>query len=277
MGFYYGFAPYVSVGEKKQRAERIKNKLRKKHVPIQPVELEGSKLANTWWGKAWNKNLESYADYSNRIGRGRSYVRCNAVIDLKIESGKVTAQVMGSHSKPYKVQIAIKPLTPLKHKKIVEQCEGKLESVDALLSGSFPKEMESLFTQKSEGLFPSPGEIKFDCSCPDWASMCKHVAAALYGVAVHLDNRPELFFDLRNVKMQDLIGKVVKKQAKKMIKSSKKKSTRIIEAKDKDLSELFGVSMDTPSKPKKKPVKKRIKNKTVKGKKKVIKKKTKKS
>ena len=81
-------------------------KLRKKNPDIKPVIIDG-KLAKSWWAQAWNRNLEGYADYSNRIGRGRSYVKSGAVLDLSIKPGEVCALVQGSRAKPYDVTVRI--------------------------------------------------------------------------------------------------------------------------------------------------------------------------
>jgi uncharacterized Zn finger protein len=241
MSYYYGFPEYVTVGERRAKAAKKLEQLKKNKKDINPIVIEGSKLTDTWWGKAWNKNLESYADYSNRIGRGRSYVRNGAVLDLKIQAGKVTALVQGSRSKPYSLEIDIKPIPKAKWIKIKKACEGKLTSVAKLLEGKFPKELQEVFTEKGNGLFPSPREINFDCSCPDWASMCKHIAAALYGIGSRLDNDPSLFFTLRKVKLEDLVSEVVKSKSKSMLLKATKKSSRVID--DSDVSDMFGIDI----------------------------------
>jgi hypothetical protein len=174
---FYEYPAYVPVAERKRKAQEKVAKLKKKDPTIAPVVIEGKKLANTWWGQAWNQNLESYADYANRIGRGRSYVRNGAVLDLKLEQGRIMALVQGSVAKPYKVTIEISPLPENVWVKIKKTCEGKIESLPELITGKFPKTLEELFTAKGKGLFPAPREIKLSCSCPDWAEMCKHVAA----------------------------------------------------------------------------------------------------
>ena len=214
----------------------------KKNSNIQPVVIEGRTLASTWWGKAWNKNLESYADYSNRVGRGKTYVRHGAVLDLKITEGKIVSLVQGGRSSPYKITINIEPLDNKKWKKIQTECQGKFESLQPLLNGKFPKTLEEVFTNHDSGLFPSPSEISFQCSCPDWASMCKHVAATLYGVGARLDSEPELFFKLRKVKMDDLIIKVIEGKKNLLLNKAKNKSSRILN--DSDLSSLFGIEME---------------------------------
>jgi len=240
---YYGYPKYVSVAEKRAKAEKKLKQLRKKNPKLAPVMITGNRLATSWWGTAWNTNLEGYADFSNRIGRGRSYVKHGAVLDLKIESGKITALVQGSESAPYQVKITIKPLEKSVWEQIIEQCRGEIDSLDALLGGALPKAMEAILTRQGDGIFPSPKEIEFDCSCPDWASMCKHVAAALYGVGARLDTDPSLFFLLRHVNMESLVSSVVRSEADQLLEKAKiRKSKRII--RDADLSSAFGIDLD---------------------------------
>ncbi len=246
MGYWdgYGYPAYVSVGERKAKAARKLKKLRKKNPGIQPIILETSTIARTWWGKSWNKNLEKYADYSNRIGRGRSYVRHGSVLDLQIHPGEIRAQVMGSEL--YSIVIKIDPLGKQTWETIKAECGGKLDSLQELLMGKFPKALEEIFTAKGKGLFPAPKEIRFNCSCPDWASMCKHVAATLYGVGARLDQDPGLFFKLRKVDVNDLISQAVEDKTKKLLKKAEKKSSRVID--DSNLSDIFGIEMDEPVK-----------------------------
>ena len=195
----------MPVARKKEKAAKKLKELMKKNPDMKPVALEGSALARTWWGKAWNRNLERYADYSNRIGRGRSYVRHGAVLDLQIGSCEIRALVQGSAPKPYSVIIKITALKKNVWQEITAACEGMLESLQGLLAGEFPKTLGEIFTAKDSGRYPSPKEIKFSCSYRDWASMCKHVAAALYGAGTRLDEDPKLFFQLRNIGMGELI------------------------------------------------------------------------
>jgi len=237
---FWGFPKYVHKAVKKERAERKLAQLKKKQ-DVRPVIIEGSVIARTWWGKAWNKNLESYADYTNRIGRGRSYVRCGAVLDLQINAGEIKALVHGSRAKPYSITIKIKKLNKNTWQQVVSACSGKLESLEELLTGKFPKALEETFMQRNTGLFPSPKEIEFDCSCPDWASMCKHVAATLYGIGARLDEDPTLFFTLRGVDTAGLIKRTVSNKAEDLLKKASKKSSRIIEG--ADLSAAFGIDL----------------------------------
>ncbi|MCK5835711.1 MAG: hypothetical protein KAH09_00470 [Desulfobacula sp.] len=239
----YGYPKYVSVAEKRAKAEKKIKQLMKKNPGLAPVKISGNTLSASWWGKAWNKNLEGYADFSNRIGRGRSYVRHGAVLDLKIESGKIFALVQGTYAAPYQVEITIKPLKKTIWKQIIVQCRGKIDSLDALLAGALPQAMETVLTKQGQGIFPSPKEIKFDCSCPDWASMCKHVAATLYGVGARLDTDPSLFFRLRNVNKEDLISSVIRKEADQLLKKAKNHTSKRI-IRNADLSSAFGIDLD---------------------------------
>lgn len=239
---FYGFPEYVPVAEKKRKAQKAVEKLRKKNPDIAPVIIEGRKLARTWWGKAWNDNLESYADYANRMDRGRSYVRNGAVLDLKIGKGTVVALVQGSTAKPYLVKIEIRPIKDDVWGKITKSCEGKIESLQELIDGKFPKALSELFTARGSGLFPSPKEISFSCSCPDWAVMCKHVAAVLYGIGARLDENPALFFTMRNVNIEELITEAIQGKTKSMLGKVGRTSRRIME--DADIAAVFGIEVE---------------------------------
>lgn len=236
---YYGFFEYVPVAEKREKAKKTLEKLRSTNPDISPVIIEGKSIASKWWGKAWNKNLESYADFSNRIGRGRSYVRNGAVLDLKLKEGEAEALVQGSSSKPYKVVINIDKLDKLKWQKMTELCNHKIDTMETLLKGKFPKEFEEAFSGSKNGMFPSPKEIHFSCSCPDSAIMCKHVAAVLYGIGARLDADPVLFFKLRNIDFEKLLKKSMEEKMQNMLKNADNKSKRIID--DEDVFDLFGV------------------------------------
>ncbi len=244
---YWNYAPYVSVAQKRAKAEKKLKQLQKKNPNMRPVVIEGSAIAVTWWGKAWNRNLESYADYANRIGRGRSYVRHRAVLDLQIKEGVVEALVQGSQAKPYSVKIRIKAMSQENWRAMKVASLGKLDSLQELLAGKFPKGLAEVFTTQGKGLFPSPKEIEFDCSCPDWASMCKHVAATLYGIGARLDQDPGLFFTLRQVKMRDLVSEAVEGKTRELLKKAGKKTSRVIA--DSDLGDVFGIDMETPETP----------------------------
>lgn len=242
MRYYEAFPPYVPVAQRRARAEKQLRQMQKKHPHLKPVILPGQALATTWWGKSWNHNLERYADYSNRIGRGRSYVRHRAVLDLQLSAGKATALVQGSMAQPYKITITIDPLSAGHWKAIRAACEGHFDSLSELLAGKFPQALKDLFFAQGAGLFPAPRDIHFDCSCPDWASMCKHVAAALYGIGARLDEEPALFFTLRAINMDDLITQTVTTAAQTLLDKAGRQSQNILQ--DVDLGDVFGIQLD---------------------------------
>jgi uncharacterized Zn finger protein len=201
---YGGWAPYVSVAQRKTNAEKEIKALRKKGVVISPVMIEGRKIARTFWGTAWCENLQRYRDFAYRLERGRSYVRNGLVLDLQIAPREITAMVSGSEL--YTVKIAITNVAKPLWKQLCADCSGGIDSLVELLQGRFSKAVMTRLCEIDTGLFPRPKEIRFTCSCPDHASMCKHVAAALYGVGARLDESPELLFKLRAVDAAELLG-----------------------------------------------------------------------
>lgn len=214
---------------------------------VSPVQLTGRKIAATFWGKGWCDNLEAYSDYANRLPRGRTYVRNGSVLDLQIGVGRVRAIVSGTDL--YTVSIVIKSLAKRKWTKIKGRCAGQIDSLVELLGGSISERVMEIVTCKGEGLFPSPQEITLDCSCPDWATMCKHVAATLYGVGARLDDEPELLFKLRGVDPTEMVEAAVDQPAAS--RTTRKRRTLKTEA----LSSLFGVDIDTDGVPPSEPSK----------------------
>ncbi|VFN02344.1 MAG: Uncharacterized conserved protein, contains Zn finger domain [Candidatus Kentron sp. G] len=233
----YGRWPrYVPVAERREKAMRQMEKLRKKGHPVDPVVIDGRTIARTFWGKAWCKNLESYHDFENRLPRGRTYVRNGSVVDLQIASKEVRAMVSGSSI--YKVDIRVAALPKTVWKGICEDCAGGIDSLVELLQGRFNKGVMDRLCRQDKGLFPKPSEIDFKCSCPDIAYMCKHVAAVLYGVGSRLDERPELLFLLRAVDQNDL---VVHLDTALPLASQGPQIGKRLET--DDISQLFGLDM----------------------------------
>jgi len=204
---------------------------------LRPVVIEGRAIAKTFWGKAWCDNLEAYSDFENRLPRGRAYVRNGSVIDLKIEPGKVRALVMGSSL--YKVEIGIATLPDTHWKSLTKECTGSIASLVELLQGKFSKAVMERICQPKTGLFPAPKDIQLNCSCPDWATMCKHVAAVLYGVGARLDAQPELLFTLRQVDSNDLVT-----QAADLPVRTKKSPAKGKVLDEAQLADVFGIEMD---------------------------------
>ena len=232
---WYSFREYVPVAQKKENARRQLEKLRKDNPDMSPVRVEGKKIANTWWGVSWCKNLESYADYRNRIGRGSAYVKNGFVLDLQIEQGAIEGKVLGSYL--YDINIKIDQLDEKNREQLTAAVGRKIDNIEDLLSGNFPKEFGEIFLTQQKGLFPSPKEIHLDCDCPDWADMCKHVAAVLYGVGARLDADPLLFFKLRGIDVSEFIKKSIEEKLQNMMKNAGSVTKRVI--KDEDIAAIF--------------------------------------
>jgi uncharacterized Zn finger protein len=242
--------PYISVAARKKVAAATAAAMAKKGKKLAPVEIQGRKIATTFWGLSWCQNLERYSDFSSRLPRGRSYVRNGSVIDLQITTGRVTALVQGSSL--YTVSIDVRPVEPALWKAIVQECSGKIDSVVELLAGRLSGSVMEVITRKGTGLFPAPAAIAMRCSCPDWATMCKHLAATLYGVGARLDRQPELLFDLRSVHPAELVAHVTSGGllggGKARAKEHGLGST--------DLSSMFGIDIESDDEPA--PVKARV-------------------
>lgn len=236
---YMTWPDYVSVAERKRLAERLLAQLKKKGRRVEPVVPASRVIATSFWGKSWCQNLERYSDYENRLPRGRSYVRNGLVIDLRIAKGKVSALVSGT--KLYEVAIGISPVPPQQWKSVCRDCTGSIDSLVELLGGRLSKGVMDRVCREGDGLFPAPVEIKLSCSCPDWAEMCKHVAATLYGIGARLDNKPELLFVLRGVDAKDLLAAAGDNAA---LPKRAPGTAKVLD--ESDLAEVFGIEMAEP-------------------------------
>jgi len=240
MSWRNGWRPYVPVAQRRAKAARELTKLAKKNGQrADPVVLVGRTIASSFWGKAWCENLEAYSDFENRLPRGRTYVRNGSVVDLQIAQGSITARVAGSEL--YRVEIAIRPLPEKLWQAVRKECAGKIDSILELLQGRLSAAVMQVVTRHDQGLFPAPREIEMKCSCPDWATMCKHVAATLYGIGARLDTRPELLFLLRGVDPEDLIAGVSGADAVRPATTADAKTG----LGDADLSAVFGIELDS--------------------------------
>jgi uncharacterized Zn finger protein len=238
---YFGWHPYVPVAEKRRQAERRLAKLKKAGKSVAPVTIEGRTIANSFWGKSWCVNLERYSDYATRLPRGRSYVRNGSVVDLQIAKGAVAARVSGSDL--YDVKISIAPVKAAHWKAICRDCSGTIDSLVELLQGRLAKGVMDRVCREGDGLFPAPREITLSCSCPDWADMCKHVAAVLYGVGARLDRKPQLLFVLRGVDENELLA-----SAGRDLPLTKAPSVQNV-LDDGDVAALFGLEMAETANP----------------------------
>src|SRR5215831_4082273 len=236
MTYYFARRPYVSVAKKRRQAAREVAKLKKRGRSIAPVKIDGRTIAKSFWGKSWCTNLERYSDYENRLPRGRTYVRNGSVVDLQIAKSKVSALVSGSDL--YIVTITIAPVTATRWKAICQDCAGTIDSLVELLQGRLSKGVMDRVCHEGDGLFPAPKEIKLSCSCPDWADMCKHVAAVLYGVGARLDEKPALLFELRGVDANELLANAGQEFP---LKKAVPATTKVLD--DSDVASLFGLEM----------------------------------
>ena len=234
--YRHGWRPYVPVAKRRRKSAKTIAAVMKVGQEVEPVEIEGRRIAATFWGQAWCDNLEAYSDFANRLPRGRTYVRNGSVVHLSVETGRVQALVMGTDL--YRVDIGIEPLPERRWTEVKGRSAGEIDSLVELLRGSLSKGVMEVVTRPGEGLFPSPGEIALSCSCPDWAVMCKHVAAALYGVGARLDHEPEKLFTLRGVDPLEMVEAAVQQQP-----GAGAPRGRVL-ASD-DLSSVFGIEIDT--------------------------------
>jgi uncharacterized Zn finger protein len=232
---WYEFRPYVSAAERRKKAARELAKRKKKGLSAEPVTITGRSIARTFWGKAWCDHLESHSDYASRLPRGRTYVRNGSVLHLGVAPGRVEALVQGTEL--YEVEVTIAPLTAPRWKGIVGACSGKIDSLVELLQGKLSDGVMRIVTDRSTGLFPAPSQIEMTCSCPDWAGMCKHIAAALYGIGARLDEQPDLLFTLRKVDHLELLSAGASA-------SSPARATRERTMAQSEMASVFGIDLD---------------------------------
>jgi uncharacterized Zn finger protein len=234
---YRDWAPRKSVTARRADATRQIKDAERQGRAMSPVSIAGRKIAQTFWGKAWCDNLERYRDFAYRLERGRSYVRSGSVLDLKIEAGKIIAKVSGSSL--YDVAIEIDAVHRDTWRAIQRDCAGGIGSRLDLLGGRLSEPVMARLCADRTGMFPAPSGIRFTCSCPDYATMCKHVAATMYGVGARLDHAPELLFTLRRVSVDELLASAVSELPATPSKA------RVLAA--DGLASLFGIELVEPS------------------------------
>ena len=260
MLMYFRWKPYVPVAARREKAAKTAAKLVKKGHALSPVTASRGAIAKSFWGKAWCENLERYSDYANRLPRGGTYLRNGSVIDLKIGAGEATAQVMGSSL--YRIKVEIAAVASIHWQGIARDCARSIDTLVELLQGQLSASVMERITRPGSGLFPSPKEIRFSCSCPDSATMCKHIAATLYGIGARLDAEPHLLFGLRKVDAKELIAQAGEGEA---LPQKAPRAARILDS--SKLADVFGidlpaVDLKTPAKPRSKlPVKPSVRRK----------------
>lgn len=241
MAFSNKWAPYVPVAQRRANAARQANKLSKKGAQLRPIQIRSRTIAASFWGMAWCENLENYADWANRLPRGRTYARNGTIVDLQIEPGQISALVSGSSL--YRVKVSIKPINKKSWQSIRGDCARQVNSLIDLMRGKLPEAVLARLTDPERGMFPRPRELKLRCSCPDSASLCKHLAATLYGVGHLLDSEPELFFKMRGVEQTELISDALQAQVRQDAIGLEQHSDLASE----DLSAIFGIDLAPPS------------------------------
>jgi uncharacterized Zn finger protein len=257
--YRYGYGrqwdPYVPVAQRKRLAQQKAKRRLKKGQSLAPIRITARKIATTFWGTAWCDNLEHYSDFANRLPRGRTYARNGSIVDLQIKTGKITALVAGST--PYDVKITITKLGDKRWKQLQKDCAESIHSLIDLMRGKLPDQVLRRLTDSKKGLFPAPSEIRLSCSCPDGASLCKHLAAVLYGVGHRLDSEPDLFFRLRGVNQQDLISEALTTQSVDAALGLDHESA----LDSGDLESIFGIDLVTSGQASKPPARKKATNK----------------
>lgn len=174
---------------------------------------ERGSIGSTWWSKRWIAVLESFS-MGTRLTRGRSYAHQGQVVSLDVEPGVVKARVQGSQPRPYKVEIRLKPLSDRDWEQVTEVMASQAIFAAKLLTGEMPTDIEEAFHAARLSLFPtSTSDLVTDCSCPDWANPCKHIAAVYYLLADRFDEDPFLIFKLRGRTKEQIIQALRDKRA----------------------------------------------------------------
>lgn len=247
-----GYGTYVPIAQRRALAARQAQRAKKNGEQLDPVSIQGRKIATTAWGLAWCAHIESFRDYENRLPRGRTYVRNGSVYHLEIGPGEIRARVMGSDD--YEQRIEIEPCKPAVWSRVRRGCAGAIGSLIELLEGRISAQVMASMTAEKDGLLPDLKHVRMGCSCPDWAWLCKHLAAVLYGVGARLDERPELLFALRGVDPAELVDNVA-------LPTRHSRASSGIEG---DLSSVFGIELelDEPAPPERKTTRRRARKAT---------------
>jgi uncharacterized Zn finger protein len=185
-----------------------------RYETTRPIEVEDGikakskrgKFVENWWADRWIKALTRLMD-SGRLSRGRSYARRGQVIEIKVEPGHISARVQGSRRTPYKVSIALQPLNDRQWDTAFDALAEQAIFAAQLLNGEMPPDVEQVFDSVKVPLFPAArGDLKTDCSCPDWANPCKHIAAVYYLLGERFDEDPFLLFELRGRSKDEIVA-----------------------------------------------------------------------
>ena len=254
------WSPYVPVRRRKANGRAKAQQKLGKGKSLQPIQVDGRKIAQTFWGSSWCRHLENFSDYSNRLPRGRTYARNGSIVHLEMSTGKIAAMVAGSEL--YQINIQIDQMSPKAWQRLCQQCSSSIASTIDLLRGKLPQDILNTLTDPDNDLFPHSSEIRLACDCPDWAQLCKHLAAVLYGIGNRLDDAPELLFLLRGVDPNDLIGSALGSALGEATHAGAVLSGAAQLAVDGGLEDIFGIELideaESPQAPATKPERKPI-------------------
>ncbi|MDR2454987.1 MAG: hypothetical protein LBE49_00110, partial [Deltaproteobacteria bacterium] len=217
------------------RPKANKQKYARSHPNLKPVSVEGRAIASSFWGQSWCRHFEAMADFDNRLPRGRTYCRNGSILHLEVSAGAAGAVVAGSDF--YDVIMNVKPLPPGRWEAIKRACQGSIATVIDLLKGRLSPDVMKVICDPQAGMFPLRDEISWKCSCPDWASLCKHVASVFYGIGHRLDSEPDLIFTLRGVDPSELIAST----ADSLLSVSGDGAEDVLAG---DLSAIFGIEVE---------------------------------
>lgn len=186
------------------------------YKPTKPIETDKGIKAKSkrgafvknWWATRWIEAMTQLGD-RGRLQRGRSYARKGQVVALDEKKEGIAAKVQGSRKTPYKVTINLTPLTDAQWDKVIAALSERAIFAAQLLAGEMPQEIEQVFADVGVPLFPiRSGDLQAACSCPDYASVCKHLAATHYILGERFDEDPFLLFRLRGRNEQQIMEKL---------------------------------------------------------------------
>ncbi len=191
-----------------------------RYEPSRPIAVDGikaksqaGKFVESWWADKWINALTRLMDAA-RLSRGRSYARRGQVLQIDIQAGRVAARVQGSRPTPYKVSIELKPLSNEQWDKILDTLAEQAIFAAQLLNEEMPNDIEQVFDQAKVPLFPQNSrDLVTNCSCPDWANPCKHIAAVYYLLGERFDEDPFLLFELRGRSKAEIIAALRERRA----------------------------------------------------------------
>lgn len=178
--------------------------------PVREIRFT-NEVARSFWGRTWCANLEDRGASRHKLARGRTYVRCGAVVNLRILEGRAFARVIGTGL--YTVAVRVEPVSPRRRTAIRDRCARRVDSVAALLRPDPPAAVREIVAHRETGLFPAPAEMTVRCDCYPGRGICVHEAAAMYGIGARLDRSPEDLFRLRGFDPDALTERAVEETA----------------------------------------------------------------